>query len=331
MNIAVLGLGNVGLVSALCLSDKGHDVIGVEINQEKVESLKKNIPYILEDGLEDLILKNKSKINFTTNINDCGSSDIYIICVGTPTSIDGSVYVGQVVETLKELVRFLKNKDKKTIILRSTVPPGTVENEVLPIIKKSGIDFEFIYHPEFLREGSAVKDFLEPNIHVIGLEADNISCDELFEDAPTVKKVNYATAEMIKYLNNSFHALKVSFINEVASVASAYDVNVSELVDCFLADKKLNVSEKYLKPGFAFGGPCLVKDIRGLNTMAQSKNIKVPLIDSILKSNEAHLMRVIKVVNSINPKNILLFGRCSFDNLPRFAIAKYYWKKHFRI
>jgi GDP-mannose 6-dehydrogenase len=306
MKIAVLGLGNVGLVAAICLAEQGHEIIGVEISKQKIQLLNQGVLYIEETNLQKLFTKNRENITFTTELNSDTKVDCYIVCVGTPASHNGKVYLGQIKTTFENLVETFDKDDNSFIILRSTIPPGTIESVVKPLVKNKKI----IYHPEFLREGSAVEDFMFPHLHVVGLEneSDYQLVQPLLANCNNIKYTSYRAAEMLKYLNNSFHALKVSYVNEIASIASAYDVDVNELVDCFLADTKLNISTKYFRPGFSFGGPCLTKDVSALINLAQNKQVNVPLITSILASNEKHLFRVFSLIEKLNPSSILIFG-----------------------
>ena len=308
MKIAVFGLGNVGLVAALGFCERGHEVVGVEISEMKVEKLKSKSLYIEEAGLPELLDKHQNRIQFTTTLTSLESIDAVVVCVGTPTQLDGSVYLGQVKETI-QYISSLVGERKVSLVLRSTIPPGTIRRYITPILENKQ-NLVFFYHPEFLREGSAVQDFLQPNMHVVGVDdpAQDLGSREIFFGTDNIKVVQYESAEMLKYLNNSFHALKVAYINEIASVASSYDVNVNELVDCFLSDTKLNISEKYLRPGFAFGGPCLTKDVSALDFLAKEKHIEAPILSSIIPSNNRHLFRSFSAIEKMNPKSIVFFG-----------------------
>ena len=310
MKIAVYGLGNVGLVTALGLCHQGHDVIGVEVSKEKLRLLNNKELYIKEKNLNELLKKYENQIQFLPSLKSSKEIETIIVCVGTPTLLDGDIHLGQIEKTLQEIRVLIDDTHNMDIILRSTIPPGTIENMALPILKKGKKDLNLYYQPEFLREGSAVEDFLNPEFHVIGVEdkSKKIRLNETFLNTHNVKIVDYRTAEMIKYLNNSFHALKTSYINEMASVASGYGVNISDLMECFLSDKKLNISEKYLKPGMAFGGPCLIKDVNALSFLAKKIHVETPMIDSILISNNKHLRRTLKIIESMGPKSIIFFG-----------------------
>jgi GDP-mannose 6-dehydrogenase len=309
MKIAVYGLGNVGLVAALGFCEQGHKVVGIEINENKIKSLIEDKIYIQESGLDELLKKHKGNIEFKTKLDTLIDIDTAVVCVGTPTQLDGKVYLNQVKDTINEIVKNVEENKTIDLVLRSTIPPGTIDKLIKPIISKKK-NISFLYHPEFLREGSALEDFLYPELHVIGVKDGVLQKDisEIFLNTENIKLVEYKTAEMIKYLNNSFHALKVSYVNEIASIASSYDVNVDEMIDCFLSDQKLNISKKYLKPGFAFGGPCLTKDVKALDYLAKEKQIETPIVSSIMESNNKHLFRVFGLLEKINPKSILFFG-----------------------
>lgn len=310
MKVAVFGLGNVGLVAALCLLHEGHEVTGVEVSPWKIDSLQKGEVYLHEKGLKELLIQHKERFKLTSNANEACDADCFIICVGTPSLIDGEVHLEQVKSTFLALSEIMKEDKESVIILRSTVPPGTVRSLVLPILQSSRKSFQLIYHPEFLREGSAVNDYLQPNLHVIGLEnpGSQIPCAKIFNKAANIRLVSFETAEMLKYMNNSFHALKVAFVNEISSLANSFSVDVNALVDSFLTDDKLNISREYFKPGYAFGGPCLTKELKAINYLSKSKKIEVPLISSILPSNEEHIFRTLQNIKKINPSKILFFG-----------------------
>jgi GDP-mannose 6-dehydrogenase len=310
MKIAVLGLGNVGLVAAVCLSDLGHIVYGIDISDSKINDLQAGNCYIHEPKLADLLKKNIATFTPTLSLKEVGPVDCFTVCVGTPAMADGEVSLEQVRSTFEEIAKHLHICSKPLVVLRSTVPPGTVESLVLPILQEAQTDFNFIYHPEFLREGNAVADFMSPELHVIGMEnpKEDIPHPELFSNASNVIRVPFRSAEMLKYLNNSFHALKVVFANELASMASAMQVPIEPLFDCFLSDTKLNISASYLKPGFAFGGPCLTKELAALQHLAQKHQVSTPLINAINQSNEAHLLRLVKSIERHKPQRIVVFG-----------------------
>lgn len=311
MKIGVVGLGNVGLVCAICLRDKGHEIVGVEISAQKVAQLKSGELYIFESGLRELFEKNKNKFVFTQSLEPLVDVDCVLVCVGTPPRIDGSVELRQLIDSVTQLSRIQFKNEKISLIIRSTLPPGTTRKKILPLIEKSKTKFSLFYCPEFLREGSAVCDFNDPSLSVLGVLSDDVDLNQIPEfirSDSKLKITNLETAEMIKYMNNSFHALKVSFANEIGAIASQTGAKVNELFDLFLSDEKLNISRTYLKPGFCFGGPCLTKELKALKHFSDEYKVKTPLLESISESNDDHLRRAIHQIEELNPKNVLVFG-----------------------
>ncbi|MFZ0389931.1 MAG: nucleotide sugar dehydrogenase, partial [Calditrichia bacterium] len=280
MRIAVLGLGYVGCVSAACFAKEGHQIIGVDVNEEKVKILNEGKSPIVEPGLEKILhsMVAENRLITTTDFKYAISqSDISLICVGTPSQKNGKVsldYIYRVAEQIGEAIREIDHYH--VFVIRSTVPPGTLEKSLKIIEKQSqkavGIDFGGCSNPEFLREGTALKDFYDPPFTVIG-EWDAKSGDYLAEiyagvNAPLVR-TEVRVAELVKYSNNVFHAVKVVFGNEIGTICKAYGVDSHKLMDIFCLDDKLNLSSYYLKPGFAFGGSCLPKDVRALAYQAK--------------------------------------------------------------
>lgn len=311
MKIAVIGLGNVGLVTALCLSHQGHQVIGIEIHPQKVEQLKRKETYLFEPGLDELLQKAESLV-VSTELSDAEDADAFIICVGTPARADGSVELSHVLSTMKELSSLLQISHKdRLVIVRSTLPPGTMKNVISPLFSSSK-NIQLVFHPEFLREGNAVSDFQTPEYHVVGLQNDrkiiSDSLKNILGDEIQIYTTDFATAEMLKYINNSFHALKVAFANEVASIASSLNVDVTRLTEIFLEDSKQNISPMYLRPGFSFGGPCLQKELTALNSFARQCAINAPLIRATLDSNMAHTRRLMETLDKLKARKILFVG-----------------------
>jgi GDP-mannose 6-dehydrogenase len=308
--IAVFGLGHVGIVTAICLAEKGFEVIGIDKSVDKIDCLQKSELYLYEKDLAQLFIKNKAKLKFTTSFEDAKDATEIIVCVGTPSLAGGAVDYSHINSVCKEISIIGNNSETlKNIFFRSTVQPKTTRTKLKKLVKNEAINIFF--YPEFLREGSAVEDFLNPNQTVIGVEKANVSTkieSNLIDTFKDVTYVDYEVAEMIKYANNSFHALKVSFINEIATVAKEYDVDIPSLHKVFIGDNKLNISTSYLKPGFAFGGPCLTKDTKGFLEMGLKKGINTPLIQSILPSNNEHLMRFIAQIESFNASKVLFCG-----------------------
>jgi len=318
--VSVFGLGYVGTVTAACLTHQGNQVIGVDLSSSKVEILEGGRSPIVEPGVSDMIAEsNKARrLRATTDSQKAvQESDISFLCVGTPSMRNGKLDLGHVGPVCEEIARALRTKDSfHLVVLRSTVLPGTAETIVVPTLertsgKKLGQDFGVCVNPEFMREGTAVADFLEPAITVIGAAEPQHSkvLRELYSWVPgKVFETSFRSAEMVKYTCNAWHALKVSFANEVGTLAKALGVDAETLIEVFSADTKLNISPSYLNPGFAFGGSCLPKDVRALNYRAKELDLKLPLFQSILASNDAHLNRAIEIIQSIGKKNIAVLG-----------------------
>ena len=319
MRIAVFGLGYVGCVSAACFSSEGHDVVGVDVNQEKVDIINSGKSPIVEPGLQESITsaRQSDKLRATTDYKKAiQNSDVSLVCVGTPSEKNGSVtldYIYRVAEQVGGAIK--KSNHFHVFVIRSTVPPGTLKKsmEIISEIsgKKLGEDFGGCSNPEFLREGSALKDFYNPPYTVVG-ETDTKSGDMVTKiyssiNAPLIR-TEVGVAEMIKYASNTFHAVKVVFGNEIGRVCKKYSVDSHKLMEIFCKDTKLNISAYYLKPGFAFGGSCLPKDVRGLSYLAKSNDLNLPLIDSLLESNRIHVQRAIDMVLSHGNKRIGILG-----------------------
>lgn len=296
MNISVFGLGYVGCVSLGCLAQNGHDLIGVDIIQTKVDLINQGVPTIIENKIDEIIREqyNNKRIKATSDYFEAiNHTEISIICVGTPSSQYGHLDLSHIYETAEQIGQALKKKnDFHILVIRSTVMPGTSFQFGEIIEKKSGKkrnkDFAIVSNPEFLREGNAVDDYLNPSVTVIG--SDNNEAIEkmrkLYEgiNGP-IEIVDIDIAEMIKYVNNSFHALKIAYANEVGNICKKLRIDSHELMRIFCLDNKLNISCKYLKPAFAYGGSCLPKDLKALKTLANDFNLETPLLNSIEISN----------------------------------------------
>jgi GDP-mannose 6-dehydrogenase len=312
-SISVFGLGYVGSVSATCLASKGNRVLGVDVNAAKVHAMDSGQSPIVEAGLGEILAQaNKAcHLHATTSATAAvHQTDISFICVGTPSLRNGKLDLSGVERVCQDIGEALRTKNTfHWVVLRSTVLPGTTDNVVLPALerasgKKAGSDFAICYNPEFLREGTAMKDFFHPPFTVLG--ARDISqlepLRELYAFANAkVFETSVTTAEMVKYVCNAFHAVKVSFANEVGVLAKQLGVDTEEVTKIFTSDTSLNISPAYLSPGFAFGGSCLPKDLRALVHCAKQNDLRVPLLESILPSNTEHIERVVE--------NILRTGR----------------------
>lgn len=320
MNISVFGLGYVGVVSAACLAAEGYRVIGVDINQEKVDLINKGIPPIVESDLPEILDQVHRKGMFHA-VCDAGEaimgSDVSMICVGTPSRQNGSLDTKNLENVCRQIGGCLKRKEKPhTLIFKSTMLPGTMRNIVIPILeecskKKHNTDFFAVFNPEFLRESTAVYDFYNPPKTVVGADSEEIADKVLaiYENLPGIKiKTVIEVAEMVKYVDNNFHALKVTFANEIGLLCKSMGMDSHQVMDIFMQDMKLNISSAYLKPGFAFGGSCLPKDLRAINYLAKRVNVETPLLNSILQSNKVQILNVIKKIISFEKKKIGIAG-----------------------
>jgi GDP-mannose 6-dehydrogenase len=320
MRVSIFGLGYVGSVSGACLAEMGHTVIGVDANPSKVTLINQGLPPVIETGLSELVEKVTQSGAFiaTEAWQDAiAGSDVALVCVGTPSSSNGSLSTELVKKVSEQIGTALATKDGYFVVaVRSTVLPGTVEGTVVPILesksgKKAGRDFGVCMVPEFLREGTSVKDFFHPPRTVIG-ELDQRSGESvaaLFQgiEAPLIRTA-IRVAESLKYADNAFHALKVTFANEIGNICKAGNCDSHEVMKIFCADTKLNLSPYYLKPGFAFGGSCLPKDLRALTYYARSMDVSTPLLDSILVSNKKQIERVTNLLQQYKGRSLGFLG-----------------------
>jgi GDP-mannose 6-dehydrogenase len=318
--ISVFGLGYVGAVTAACLADAGHRVTGVDVNPAKVEMLESGRAPVLEPGLDELIsgARKAGRLHATCDaLAAVSESEISFVCVGTPSLPNGRLDLRILERVCEEIGNALRSKKEfHWIVVRSTVLPGTARFVVIPRIetysqKRAGIDFAVCVNPEFTREGSAVADFLHPAMNVLG--ADDPShlrpLREIYErHQAQVFATSLNVAEMVKYVCNAFHALKVTFANEVGALCGQLDVDDREVTKVFLSDNKLNISTAYLMPGFAFGGSCLPKDLSALTYRAKQLDLDLPLLRAVLPSNQAHLERAVNAVLATKRKRIGVLG-----------------------
>lgn len=318
--ISIFGLGYVGTVTAACLAHQGNRVIGVDLSAAKVEALGSGRSPIVEPGVADLIAESQraGRLHATSeSAKAVLETDISFLCVGTPSLRNGKLDLGHIGPVCQEIGEALRRKGTfHLVVLRSTVLPGTAETIVVPTLEKAsgkemGRDFGVCVNPEFMREGTAVADFLEPSITILGAAdpAHSKTLRDLYAWVPgRVFETSFRSAEMAKYVCNAWHAVKVSFANEVGTLAKELQVDAEAVVEIFTADTKLNISSNYLKPGFAFGGSCLPKDVRALNYRAKELDLELPLFESILPSNNAHLDRAIHMVLATGKKNVAMLG-----------------------
>lgn len=312
-NISVIGLGYVGSVTSSCLSYLRHKVIGVDTDEEKINLINKAKAPIIEPLLSDF-LKFGIKHKYLTATKDLeyaiNNSDISFVCVPTPPNADGSCNLNYLTKLLENLGKILANKSQQhLIVIRSTIPPGTMENEVIPILekysgKRNSIDFYTCFHPEFLREGTAINDYFNPPKYILGEDHSNHAGDRILDlmllnkGHHNIIRTNYKTAELVKYTDNLWHALKVTFANEIGAISSCYDINSHELMEIFCKDKKLNISDYYLKPGLSYGGSCLPKDLESIQFITKQHELNLPLINSISKSNYANIENTINFIEA---------------------------------
>lgn len=320
MKISVFGLGYVGCVSAACLATRGHEVIGVDINPTKVDLVNQGHSPIIEERISVITADavREGSLRATTDVRDAVSAtEISLVCVGTPSAPNGSLSTAHLKRVAEQIGAAIGEQGHRyTVVFRSTMLPGTCEDLLVPILERSsrlraGKDFGVAVNPEFLREGSSVRDFYDPPKTVVGAlepaSADAVLA--LYEGLPgTVFRVPVRVAEMIKYVDNAFHGLKIAFANEIGAVCHALGLDSHQVMDVFLADRKLNISPAYLRPGFAFGGSCLPKDLRSLVYAARRADVPVPILDHVLPSNEQHLRRAFELIAATGCRRVGLFG-----------------------
>jgi GDP-mannose 6-dehydrogenase len=320
MNVSVFGLGYVGSVSAASFAADGHTVVGVDVNPDKVASLNEGRSPIVEKGLDELIRDNAAngRLRATTDTKEAvDATDLSLICVGTPSRRNGSLdltYLERVCEQIGEALR--SKESYHVVVVRSTVLPGTTHGIVIPALertsgKKYGNGFGVTVNPEFLREGTAIKDFRQPPMTLIGhnYKSDAQPTEALYTKVEAeLVTTSIRTAEMIKYASNTWHALKVCFANEVGNLCKRLEIDSHEVMDIFCRDEKLNLSSYYMKPGFAFGGSCLPKDVRAMQYRAKEVDLDMPVIQSILSSNELQIKHAVDMVVETGKKKVGLLG-----------------------
>jgi len=319
MNISIFGLGYVGCVSLGCLAKNGHNVVGVDVSQTKVDLINSGKPTIIEKDIDSIIAEQfaAGRISATRDFADAvRQTEVSIICVGTPSSPDGHLNLDYIFTTARQIGEGMKDKDGFHVVaIRSTVMPGT-NQKVGEIIeeasgKKRNEGFAMVSNPEFLREGTAVSDYYKPPVTVIGSDSER-GLDIMSEiysavEAP-IERTEVEVAEMIKYVNNSFHALKITFANEVGNIAKKLGIDSHKVMELFCKDTHLNLSPYYLKPGFAYGGSCLPKDLKGLRTLAHDLYLVSPVIDAVEASNENQKRIAFEMITNAGSKKVGILG-----------------------
>lgn len=320
MNIAVLGLGYVGCVSAACLAQQKHRVFGVDVNSDKVALINQGKSPIIEKQIDGIIAEvvAAERLSASTDpVEAVAQADISVICVGTPSQPNGSLDLQFVRNVAIDVGHGLRQRDAYHVVaVRSTMLPGTIESVVIPLLeeasgKEIGRDFGVCINPEFLREGTAVEDYYNPPFTLIGAwdqrAAETLA--GLYNNIPSpVIQTDIRSAEAMKYVSNAFHALKVSFANEIGLFCKALGVDSHQVMDIFAQDMQLNISAKYLRPGFAFGGSCLPKDVRALLHQAKSMDLNLQVLQAILPSNEQHIEQAFRLVQKSDKKKIGILG-----------------------
>ncbi|WP_157556666.1 nucleotide sugar dehydrogenase [Nocardia acidivorans] len=318
--VSVFGLGYVGCVSAACLAARGNSVIGVDVNPQKTEFIRQGRTPVVEERIGEVIAEvvASGRLTVTEKVAEAvAGSDISIVCVGTPSAPGGGLSTEYLERVSAEIGAALAVKGSWHVVAyRSTMVPGTCAGTLIPILerasgKRAGVDFGVCVNPEFLREGSSVRDFENPPKTVVG-ETDTRTGAEmmsLYDDLPGPRfRVPIAVAEMTKYVDNSFHALKVTFGNEIGALCAELGLDSHAVMDIFLADTKLNISPAYLRPGFAFGGSCLPKDVRALTHTARQHDLELPVLQNVLASNESQLRRAVDMVIGLGRRRVGIFG-----------------------
>jgi GDP-mannose 6-dehydrogenase len=320
MNISIFGLGYVGAVSLACLARDGHRVVGVDVDQAKLDLIAAGRTPVVEEGMIELMAQvaASGRVEVTRDTREAvEKTELSLVCVGTPSAPNGSQDQSAMVRLAKDLGAALRDKRAPhVIVFRSTLVPGTVEEVLRPILeresgKREGVDFHVCFQPEFLREGSSIRDYDKPPFTIVGASspAPVETLTRLFGHLPCqLHATSIRAAEMLKYACNNFHALKITFANETARLCEALGVDPFEVMDLVCRDTQLNISKAYLKPGFAFGGSCLPKDLRATTYLAKMRDVELPMLSSILPSNRAQIDHAIAKVLSSGKRRVGMIG-----------------------
>lgn len=320
MNISVFGLGYVGAVSCACLTERGHRIVGVDTNPVKVDLINRGQSPVVEDQIDELMAAGLARglLSATMDVEQAvAQTEVSLVSVATPSKADFTPDLTAVDTVIRSIGEAISRKPgRHTVVLRSTVQPGTTEERIRPILEQAvgrqvGDRLSLVFNPEFLREGSSVKDFHQPPQTVIGSldDAGYEIVSAMYQGLPgAMVRTSCRVAESVKYLCNVFHALKIVFANEAGSVLKAQDIDAREVLQLFCQDTQLNISAAYLRPGFAFGGSCLPKEVKGFLTMARQLHVDIPVLGGLLDSNQAHIERAYEMVARHGRKPVALFG-----------------------
>jgi GDP-mannose 6-dehydrogenase len=316
MNISIFGLGYVGTVTAGCLAQRGHSIVGVDVQATKIDALNRGVPPILEPGIEALLREAKAaeRLRATADTAEAiAATELSIIAVGTPSTVTGALDLQYVRQVIRQIAEVLRSSEKShTLVLRSTMLPGSTEQLAAEFLAEPELRqrVAMYYYPEFLREGTAVHDFEHPSLAVVGT-ADGTAPPPALVDGlfgASAVAVNWATAELVKYASNAFHATKVSFANEIGRVAKPTGVDARTVMELLCRDTVLNLSPYYMRPGNPFGGSCLPKDVRALAQFGRGHGLQLPLLESLLPSNERHLQSLLALIAGSGETEIVVLG-----------------------
>ena len=320
MNVAIFGLGYVGCVSAACLAQQGHRVYGVDVSDTKVNLINTGKSPIVEDQIDTIIASEvrEGRLTATTSaLVAISNTEVALICVGTPSQLNGNLDLSYIRKVSEDIGRALREHEGFYVIaVRSTMLPGSVHSVVIPTLeatsgKRVGQGFGVCINPEFLREGTAIADYRNPPFTLIGTDDEHTGNLVAALYAPSnapLYTTNIAAAEMVKYTSNAFHALKISFANEIGLLCKGMGIDSHTVMNIFVQDKQLNISDKYLKPGFAFGGSCLPKDVRAITYRAKTLDLELPVLKAILPSNEYHIEHALRLIEDLGKKRVGLLG-----------------------
>jgi GDP-mannose 6-dehydrogenase len=320
VKISVFGLGYVGAVSLVCLARDGHHVVGVDVDTAKLELIRAGRTPVVEEGMVDLMAEvaASGRVSVANNAHEAIlRTDVSLVCVGTPSAPNGSQDQSALIRFCEQVGTVLARKTTQhVLVFRSTIVPGTIEDVLIPLIEKTsglkaGEDFHVAFQPEFLREGSSIRDYDHPPFTIVGSTSEFAiaTLRELFGHLPCeLHETSIRAAEMVKYCCNNFHALKITFANETARLCDALNVDPFEVMDLLCKDKQLNISKAYLRPGFAFGGSCLPKDLRATLHLAKQRDVELPMLGSVLTSNRLQVEKAVEKVLATERRRVGFIG-----------------------